>query len=97
MSNTRRTFFNRLGINTTKLPQTPEEFEKVQESLRNPKSGISLEIKLDDSNIEKQVFNGRNLVDWILRNYHIQQRLDAIEIAKYFKEKKTIYAIFFKK
>lgn len=31
---------------------------------------------------------GRNLVDWILRNYHIQQRPDAIEIAKYFKEKK---------
>jgi hypothetical protein len=78
-----------LGINTTKLPQTPEEFEKVQESLRNPKSGISLEIKVDETNnAEKQVFNGRNLVDWILRNYHIQQRPDAIEIAKYFKDKK---------
>lgn len=48
-----------MGINTTKLPQTPEEFEKVQESLRNPKSGISLEIKVDETNnAEKQVFNG---------------------------------------
>lgn len=64
MSNTRRTFFNRLGINTTKLPQTAEEFEKVHESLRNPKSGITLEIQPDENNCEKHVFNGtfENLV-----------------------------------
>jgi hypothetical protein len=73
MSNTRRTFFNRLGINTTKLPQTAEEFEKVQESLRNPKSGISLEIKLDETNnSEKFVFTGilfhhRFLFEWLSR------------------------------
>eukprot|EP01126_Amoeba_proteus_P047893 TRINITY_DN5501_c0_g2_i3.p1 TRINITY_DN5501_c0_g2~~TRINITY_DN5501_c0_g2_i3.p1 ORF type:complete len:433 (-),score=68.18 TRINITY_DN5501_c0_g2_i3:1175-2473(-) len=84
----KRTFFNKLGINTLKFPQTKEELDTIKQALRSYKTGVSTSVKLNDTNMHDYVFTGSDLVLWAMNYFHFNKRTDAYEMCKFLQGKK---------
>jgi len=81
-----------LGINTTKTPQSlsKEEIDQVKIGLRNSKTGVTTELKLNEfTNLLQHVFTGSNLLSWLTKRMRYTNPKDAYDMYKFLQEKKV--------
>eukprot|EP01125_Pyxidicula_operculata_P017155 TRINITY_DN5982_c0_g1_i2.p1 TRINITY_DN5982_c0_g1~~TRINITY_DN5982_c0_g1_i2.p1 ORF type:complete len:599 (-),score=73.27 TRINITY_DN5982_c0_g1_i2:1-1797(-) len=92
MIDSKMRMYSRLGINPTKLPTT-KDIERIQEALKNPKTGIETVQMLDKNNIQKICFSGKDLVVWITKYYHFHSSSQSLDICSYLLTKKVFKSL----